>query len=176
MARLRIPTGIGNAVEMLGIILAFYLLLSTPYAPSTSLRFLLYLISLGCFVFFPHGLAHYVTGSLVGVRFKYYFLTRSSVSKLKLPFLSTLANQFPMLALKVDPESLRSASSGKRATMFVSGAAASMILPFIVPVASIGRVSVLVSGVLFLVAAANAAFDLYYSPKAGDISRSRLIE
>jgi len=174
LARLRVPTGVGNAVEVLGVLLAFYLLLSTAYAPSTPLRFLLYLISMGCFVFFPHGLAHYITGRLVGVRFKYYFLAKSSVSKLKLPLFSTLANQFPVLALKVDPESLRSASSGRKAAMFASGAAASMVLPFIAPVASMGRVSVLVSGLLFLVAAANAAFDLYYSPKAGDISRARL--
>jgi hypothetical protein len=173
LPRLRIPIGVGNTVEVLGILLAFYLLLMAAPAPSI-LRFLLYMISMGCFVFFPHGLAHYVTGRLVGVRFKYYLLTKSSVSKLKLPLLSELANQIPVLALKVDPESLRSASRGKRAMMFASGAAASMILPFIAPLASIGRVPALISGILFLVAVANVGFDLYYSPKAGDLSRIRL--
>jgi hypothetical protein len=171
MARLRIPIGVGNAVEVLGILLAFYLLLTAARAPSTLLRFLLYAISMGCLEFFPHGLAHYLTGRLVGVRFKYYFLAKSSATKLKLPLLSELANQFPVLALKIEPESLRSASGGKRAMMFASGAAASMILPFIAPVASIGRVPALISGILFFVAVANVGFDLYYSPKAGDLSR-----
>jgi len=171
LARLKLPTIVGNTVEVLGILFAFCLLLTASSVLSTSLRFLLYLIAMGAFVFFPHGLAHYITGRLVGVRFKYYFLTKSAVSKLKLPLFSTLANQLPVLALKIDRASLRSVSNGRRAVMFASGAVASMVLPFIVPVASIGRVPLVFSVVLFLVGAANAAFDLYYSPKAGDISK-----
>jgi hypothetical protein len=173
LARLKLPTVVGNTVEVLGILFAFCLLLTAAYVLSTSLRFLLYLIAMGAFVFFPHGLAHYITGRLVGVRFKYYFLAKSAVSKLTLPLFSTLANQLPVLALKIDQASLRSISNGRRAVMFASGAVASMLLPFIVPVASIGHIPIFVSAVLFLVGAANAAFDLYYSPKAGDISRAK---
>lgn len=176
LPKFKIPTIIGNIIEVLGSLAAFYLLLIAAYQYSMGLSLLLYLIALGCLVFFPHCLAHFVVGRLVGIRFRYYLLGKSSVSRLNLPLLSTLASRVPVLTLKIDRASLNSASRGKRAVVFISGAAASIILPFIVPMVSIGHAPILVSGILFLTALANAAFDLYYSPRAGDISRQKPLE
>ncbi len=55
--------------------------------------------------------------------------------------------------------------------MFASGAAVSMILPFLVAVVSLRHLPLDLSLVLFVVSVSNLGFDLYYSPKAGDLSR-----
>jgi hypothetical protein len=164
---------LGNTVEILGIAFALYLILIAPDFPGVLLRFLIYVVAWGCLVFFPHCLTHFIVGRVVGVRFRYYFLGNSAVTKLKLRFLSTIASRLPVLTLKVDQVSLRSVSRGGRVAMFASGAAASMILPFLAAVASLHRVPLMLSLILLLLSAGNITFDLYYSPKAGDISRAR---
>jgi hypothetical protein len=55
--------------------------------------------------------------------------------------------------------------------MFASGAVVSMILPFLVVVVAIGNLPMIWSLALALLSVANVSFDLYYSPKAGDLSR-----
>ena len=122
-------------------------------------------------MFFPHGLSHYLVGSLVGIRFRYYFLGRSGIRKLKLPLARLIASRVPVLVLKVDWDSLQSVSPGKRAVMFASGALASVILPFFAAVASLRHLPVSMSMLLFIISVASVLFELYYSPRAGDLSR-----
>jgi hypothetical protein len=112
-----------------------------------------------------------VTGRLVGVRFNHYVINRSPIVKLKLPIISQAMSNVPVLGLKIDRGSLTSVSQGRRRVMFASGIAASVILPFFAAVASYGRLPLLLSGGLFVLSVGNLASDLYYSPKAGDISR-----
>jgi hypothetical protein len=158
-------------MEILGAAVGVYLVVVAPDVNDVLLRFLVYLISWGCLVFFPHCLAHFVTGRLVGIRFNYYFLARSPVVKLKLPLISTVASKLPILGLKIDQSSLTPVGRGARAVLFASGATASMIFPFFPVAASIGRLPLILGSVLFVLSAANFLFDLYYSPKLGDLSR-----
>jgi hypothetical protein len=162
---------IGNGIEVLGIAVGVYLLVAASSINAVPLRFLVYLISWVCLVFFPHCLAHFAVGRLVGVRFTHYTLGKSSITKLRLPVISSVSSMIPLLTLKIDPGSLWSVSPGARAVMFASGAVVSMILPFLAVVASIGRLPVIWSVGLFIISLANVCFDLYYSPRAGDLSR-----
>jgi hypothetical protein len=57
--------------------------------------------------------------------------------------------------------------------MFASGAVASMILPFVPAILSFGRLPLSLSVLLLLISVGNLVFDLFYSPKAGDISRAK---
>jgi len=133
--------------------------------------FAVYFLSWICLVFFPHCLAHYIVGRLVGVRFSHYAIGKSSITKLGLPLVSSFASALPLLTLKIERRSLRSVSHGARAVMFASGATASMILPFLVVVVSFEHLPLALSLALVLISVANLGFDLYYSPRAGDISR-----
>lgn len=169
---MRIPLLVGNIVEVGGILFALYLISFASGVPDI-LKLLVYLVAWFCLLFFPHGLAHYIVGRLVGIRFQYYYLGRSSVYKLKLPFAHAIASRSVVLTLKVDQRSLRSVGPGSRAVMFSSGAVASMILPFFAAAASLGRLPMNLSLILVLLSIANFAFDLYYSPKAGDFSRAK---
>jgi hypothetical protein len=171
LRRIKIPLVLGNGVEILGIAVAIYLVLKAPQVGDIFLRFFLYLISWGCLEFFPHCLAHFVVGRLVGAGFAHYFFGKSSITRLRSRVLNAVASAVPVLTLKIDQNSLRSVTHGGRAALYASGAAASMILPFFVAVASLGRLPIGLSVVLLLLSAGNVAFDLYYSPKVGDISR-----
>ncbi len=172
LTKTRIPVMLGNVVELAGIFLAIYLIVLAPEVPAIPVKFLLYLVAWFCLLFFPHGLAHYVVGRLVGVRFRYYSLGKSSVSKLRMRFLGAIADKSVVLTLNVDRGSLQSVSFRGRIAMFSSGAVASMILPFSAALASLRDLPKVLSVFLLLLSAANLAFDLYFSPKAGDISRA----
>ena len=173
MTRIKIPLGIGNLIEVLGTGFALYLIYAASEISDVTFRFLLYLVSWGCLVFFPHCLAHFIVGRLVGIRFTNYAIGKSGIAKIRMPFISAIASKAPLLTVKVDRTSLNAASRGGRAVMFASGAATSMVLPFFAAVASFGHLPMPLTAFLIVLAAANLAFDLYYSPKAGDISRIR---
>jgi hypothetical protein len=172
LAKTRIPISVGNLVEVAGILLAAYLILMAPEVTFLPLKLIFYLLAWGCMEFFPHGLAHYVVGILVGVKFRHYSLGKSPVYKLRIPILSMAASTILVLRLNVNQESLGSVGRGERFAMFSSGAIASVTLPFIVALASFRETWVVPRVVLLILSAANLAFDLYFSPKVGDISRA----
>src|SRR3989454_11111601 len=84
------------------------------------------------FWFFSHDLAHHITGQLVGIKFRYYYLGKSAIRKLNLPLIPQLMNRIPVLVLKVDHESLKQATPRPQRVMFASGAIVSMVLPWLI--------------------------------------------
>jgi hypothetical protein len=175
MRRIKIPLVVGNGIEVLGICLALFLLIAGGEANSILARFIVYVVSWACLVFFPHCLGHFIVGRLVGIRFTHYSLGRSAIMKLRLPIISRLGAVVPLLTLNIDRASLDSASENGRAAMFTAGMAASTILPFAVALISVGRLPTILATMLLLLSAGNLGFDLYYSPKAGDIHRIKRI-
>jgi len=168
----RLPILLGNLIEMIGLIVALTLLLLAPELHNSLHAFFLYLIALGLLVFFPHCLAHYVVGRLTGIKFEYYRLGKSGVAKLKLPAVSFLGSKLPVLALKVDRSSIHQANRIGISAMFSAGALVSMAFPFLAVAASIGNLPLPLSIILMLLAASNLVFDLYYSPRTGDLARA----
>ena len=131
LPRNKIPLALGNAIEVLGCIAAVALVLASRHLENVLLMFVAYLLSWECLVFFPHCLAHFVTGRLPGVQFSHYFITSFPVAKMELPLISGVMSKLPLLGLKIQPKSLKSVSHDARAAMFASGATASMLLPFL---------------------------------------------
>jgi hypothetical protein len=127
-----------------------------------------------CLWFFSHDLAHHIVGRIVGVGFRYYFLGRSSITKLDLPIASNLLRVVPVLGLKIDKSSLNSISPNRIRAMYASGAVSSMFLPWIV--IPIGFSVGLLFGILLtLLTVANDVFTLYFSPQVGDIHQVRMV-
>jgi hypothetical protein len=93
-----------------------------------------------------------------------------------MPLISGLASKVPVLTIRIERSSLQLASRGRRAVMFASGAAISMIMPFFAAVASVGHLPMSMSLFLFAISIGNFVFDFYYSPRAGDISRIKITE
>ena len=166
-----IPVLIGNIIGIAGSCFAGYLIYSAPNFSMALMRFILYLISIGCLIFCPHCLAHYIVGSLVGVHFKYYLVRRSTIEKLGIPLVSNMASKMPVLSLQIDHTSLATVRVEARGAMYASGALCSTILPFVVVFASLNELPASLSLILFIFCFGNLLFELYYSPKAGDFSR-----
>jgi hypothetical protein len=135
---------------------------------------LLVLIAWFCLWFFSHDLAHHIVGRVVGVRFRYYFLGRSAITKLSLPIVSNLLRVVPVLGLKVERSSLKSVSANRARAMYASGALFSMFLPWVVIPAGFA-VGLLVGILLALLTVANDVFTLYFSPRVGDLHHARMV-
>ena len=127
-----------------------------------------------CFWFFSHDLAHHIVGRIVGVRFRYYFLGRSTITRLNLPIASNLLKVIPVLGLKIDKSSLKSVSPKRVRAMYSSGAVFSMFLSWVVIPTGI-LVGLPVGILISILTAANVVFTLYFSPRVGDLHNARMV-
>jgi len=156
---------------VVGIIVGLLFLFADPQVRPLSLGFFFLLGAWFCLWFFSHDLAHHVVGRVLGVGFRYYFLGRSSITKLRLPMVSELSSKIPVLGLKIDKHTLESVSLNKARIIYASGAISSMLLPFLVlPTAYVISTPV---GILFtLLTLANSLFTIYFSSHVGDLHRA----
>ncbi len=162
----------GAGISMLGLVAGIISLALASINTMLLSRVILLLFAWFTFWFFSHDLAHHITGQLVGIKFRYYYLGKSAIRKLNLPITPQLINRIPVLVLKVDHESLRQATPRSQSAMFASGAIVSIILPWLIIPASFSLGPIL--GLLFLaLVVGNDLFTLYFSPKTGDLYRAR---
>jgi len=112
-------------------------------------------------LYFSHCLTHYVTGRLLGIKFRYYTLSPSMLSR-TFPFLKRF-RVFLTLRLAEKPRGWRGF------VMFTSGALASMLSPLLV--VYISRCDTLAFRFLLCVTVLNIIFTGYFSSKQGCISK-----
>ena len=167
----RLSLGQGASLCAFGVLAGLAFLIATPRVKNLPAQFLL-LLGVWVFLwFFSHDLTHQLVGGIAGVKFRYYFLGRSAITKLKLPVISTLAKSIPILGLKLDKQSLEALSKNRVRLMYSSGTIASMLFPFIVlPEAYMIKTLL---GVFFtLLTLTNLLFTIYFSSRAGDLRRA----
>jgi hypothetical protein len=124
--------------------------------------------------FFTHDLAHFLVGTVAGVRFNHYYLGRSDIIKLNI-----IPNSFKkmpiVLGLKINRKSSRAGKTGF-AAMYIAGPLASMLTPFAVPITMLFKDSNNIAGLLLLlISVVNLGFTLWFSPKVGCISKARRV-
>src|SRR5438445_6128749 len=170
----RLSVAEGSSLCTVGVLVGLALLIVVPHIRSIPVDVLFLLAAWFCLWFFSHDLAHHVVGRIVGVGFRYYFLGRSSITKLSLPIVSNLLRMFPVLGLKIDKSSLKSASPNKARAMYASGVISSMFLPWIViPTGfSVG----LTIGILFtILSILYVVFTLYICLRVCDLHHFRKV-
>jgi len=170
----RLSLAQGSSLCSVGVLTGVALLVVAPHVKSLPVDVLLLLAAWFCLWFFSHDLAHHVVGRIVGVGFRYYFLGRSSITKLSLPFASSLLKTVPVLGLKIDKSSLNSISPNGVRAMYASGAIFSMFLPWIV-IPSGFSVGLPVGILITILTIANVVFTLYFSPRVGDLHHARMV-
>jgi len=170
----RLSLAQGASLCVFGLLVGLALLIAAPRVKLFPLNALFVLVSWFCLWFFSHDLAHHIVGRVVGVRFRYYFLGRSTITKLSLPIASNLLKAVPVLGLKVDRSSLKSVSPNRARAMYASGALFSMFLPWVV-IPTGYTVSLPVGILLTLLTVANDVFTLYFSPQVGDLHHARMV-
>ena len=172
--RRRLSLAQGASLCLFGILFGLAFVFLAPRAGSLVASFLFLLVAWFCLWFFSHDLAHHVVGRIVGVGFRYYFLGRPAITKLKLPVVSELSRKVPVLGLKVDSSTLESVSATRIRAMYASGAVASMLLPLLVLRTSY-TVNSIVGVVFTLLTLANILFTVYFSRRVGDLYRARMV-
>ncbi len=166
----------GASISIAGLVSGLVAWDATFLPLRLSLRIILLLYAWFCLWFFSHGLTHHIVGRLGGIKFQYYFLGRSAITKLKLPVVCGILKQIPVLVLKVDRKTAAQASTGARRRMYASGALASMILPWLVIPSSYTIGPIWVGYFFTLLVVGNDVFTLYFSPKTGDLYRARNVK
>ncbi|MEM2883056.1 MAG: hypothetical protein QXY08_00560 [Nitrososphaerales archaeon] len=161
------PLHLFNTLQIIGLILASELLI-TASTLTPPLSYILALLSWILYWFTPHGLAHYLVGKVLGIRFSHYFIGLSNLYRLK--FIPTqLKLMLLTLGIKTESKSLSAASPRAKATMYAAGAVASMALPFTTPIYLL-YVGLFNEGVVFLtLSILSAVFSIYFSFRAGDL-------
>jgi hypothetical protein len=164
----------GSSLCTVGVLVGLALLVVVPHIRSLPVDVLFLLAAWFCLWFFSHDLAHHIVGRIVGVGFRYYFLGRSSITKLSLPIAPNLLRVVPVLGLKIDKSSLGSVSTNSARAMYASGAVFSMFLPWLVIPAGFA-VGLTVGILLTILTIANVVFTLYFSPRVGDLHHVRMV-
>jgi len=170
----RLSLAQGASLCIFGVLVGLALIVVVPSIRLFPVDALLVLVAWFCLWFFSHDLAHHIVGRVVGVRFRYYFLGRSAITKLSLPIVSNLLRVVPVLGLKIERSSLKSVSANRARAMYASGALFSMFLPWVVIPAGFA-VGLLVGILLALLTVANDVFTLYFSPRVGDLHHARMV-
>lgn len=152
---LALPAWLGVAAGTLGSAAGAALVAVAPALPAPW-RELAYLAGAGALIGMTHGLAHYVTGGLAGIRFTHFF------SKL-VP---------PQPGFKTDYATYLRAPARSRAWMHASGALVSKAIPFLVaPIASGGGAQPWAVLALLAIGVVQLVTDVTLSTRASDWKR-----
>lgn len=162
----RISLAVGNIVSISMLIIAI-LTARHAYLLGQPLRLVVLLICWFAMLYFSHCLSHYVVGRILGIEFRYYFLSKSMLSKAGIPLLSKLfsAKMFLTLKLAKKPRGWRGFA------MFIAGPMASMFSPLVV-VAITYSYDPSSSTLMLALTIGNAIFTGYFSLKHGCIGKA----
>jgi hypothetical protein len=165
---------IGSGLLITGIGTAFGLIFLLFTAPtySTTIIVLSGLFSLFCLWYFPHTLAHFLVGKMVGIRFRHFFLGRSGVTKLRWP-VNKVLKYIPVFGVRIERLNFREVLKKKKVWMFWAGPIVSMVLPFLVPFTLFLYGHKTLTAIFLVIAAANLLFTSYFSPKVGCIDKAK---
>jgi hypothetical protein len=156
------PAGLGLVVEVIGTVVGIALV---ALAPSLTLRLgagawtiIGYVVGAGILIGMTHGLAHWIVGSAVGIRFTHWY-SRPPLS--------------PQPGFKIDYASYLRASPPARAWMHASGAIVSKIVPFVVAWAAASVFAELAVLILVVLGLLQILTDLVFSTRASDWKKFR---
>jgi len=155
---LRFPLAVGLAVDLIGIGIAVALLVLSAALTSRS-RDLVFLVAFGGLLVAIHTLAHWIVGSLVGIRFTHWF---------------SAARKRPQPGFKIDYATYLRAPARARAWMHASGAIVTKILPFaLVPLAVAVGLDALAIWALVVIGVLQIVTDALWSVRASDWKKFR---
>lgn len=162
----------GIVLLVIGLTATTILLSSIPNIPEI-LQFVFLILSFGGYWYFPHGITHLLVGSLLGIRFDYYFVGTSNLTRTHIVFISKVAAKLPTIGVKVSSVSLAHSPRRRLSAMFASGAVASMLLPFATTIFFLLVDSLSLAIASFVISVSNFTFTLYFSWKVGDLYKAR---
>jgi hypothetical protein len=122
-----------------------------------------------------HCPAHYIVGTLARIRFKEMRLGRTTIARVLPKPLASYAKLLPVLILVADRDSVARVSRARGASMYASGALASVSSALVIAAAATLVEPALYAVLAWVVALAYLLFDVAFSPKSGDLMRARRV-
>ncbi|HMD78514.1 MAG TPA: hypothetical protein VKF39_00860 [Nitrososphaerales archaeon] len=120
-----------------------------------------------------HCPAHYFVGRVLGIGFVSMGLGMTTLAKALPPQLSRFAHFLPVFTLKTDRPSLSKAGRRRASAMYASGTVASVLSAFLVAAWITPSASLNLLIVAWVIAFGYLAFDMVFSPRSGDLMRTR---
>jgi len=122
-----------------------------------------------------HCPAHYLVGSILGIKFSRMTLGRSTLVRALPPSIRGLGSVLLVFSLSVDKESRRTASLASLRVMYLSGVVGSIGTAFAFALLVTLSGGVLATFLSWLFAAAYLLSDMVLSPRSGDLMRARAV-
>ncbi|HXM19675.1 MAG TPA: hypothetical protein VN948_00125 [Terriglobales bacterium] len=164
----------GNAVQIAGLAAAYLALAAARSAGSTTGAVVAMVVGWVLIYFCCHGVAHWVVGRMLGIRFAFYTVGGTGNPEGWPPGLRWLFEHLPFFGVQTEKASMQQASPIAKAIMWSAGVTSSAVIP------TLGALWAWRSGVpwsklFFLVALFWAAGTLAsnWTSRAGDYSKAR---
>ena len=160
----------GVAIELLALTLVLGPALVVP----PGLPFALYVVLVQLLAtYLIHCPAHYVVGTVLGIRFRAIRLGKSTLARGLPPRLAGLSSSLPVVTLSTEKSSLARASRREVAAMYASGTVASVGSAIVIAAAATIVEAPTYSALAWGVALLYLFFDAVFSPRSGDLARAR---
>lgn len=162
------------AIGILAEVAALAMVLASGALVPAGLLFGLYVVAAELLAtYLVHCPAHYVIGTVVGIRFRQIRFGRTTLARALPEGLSPLAKLFPVLTLVTAKDSFAGMSRKRLALMYEAGAFASTSIALFVAAAATFVEAPPYAALAWVVGLGYLAFDLAFSPKSGDLARAR---
>jgi len=168
----RVAVSVGMALEAAGLAFWIAILLQVNGSNPFWTNFILTMLGWASLWYFPHSLSHFTVGSILGIKFRYFYVAESSLTKLDSPLLKRLGAMMPLAGVKIERRGFEDISPRRRAVMFLSGTLASLSLPFLCVYTLLLAGEELLILLITALLLGSTVFTLYFSSKAGDISKA----
>jgi hypothetical protein len=125
----RMSIVMGNVVQTGGILAAGVELIAARTAPRSALAAVCMVSAWVLLYFFAHGIAHWLVGRLLGIRFQFYTVGGTGNPEGYPPGVRWIFEHLPFFGVQTDKASMEAASGAARAVMWSAGVSSSAIVP-----------------------------------------------
>jgi hypothetical protein len=125
----RVSISAGNALQTAGILAACLALQASRSAGSTSIAVAAMFLAWVLLYFFSHGIAHWLVGRAVGIRFLFYTVGGTANPEGWPPGLRWIFEHLPFFGVQTEKLSMQNASPAAKAVMWSAGVTSSALVP-----------------------------------------------
>jgi len=170
----RMSIGAGNFLQIAGFVfsaLALALARSSKVPALAATGMLLAWILL---YFCCHGIAHWIAGRMVGIRFAFYTIGGTGNPAAYPPGLRWIFERLPFFGVQTEKASMQAASPGSRALMWCAGVTSSAVVPTLAAICCRqARVPGSKMFLIFAIAWALGTLASNWTSRTGDFSKAR---
>jgi hypothetical protein len=170
----RLSISAGNTVQAVGILAAGLALWASRSSGSTAIAGAAMFLAWVLLYFFAHGIAHWLVGRAVGIRFLFYTVGGTANPEGWPPGLRWIFEHLPFFGVQTEKLSMQNASPAAKALMWCAGVTSSAVVPTL-SVFVAWRSGVVWSGWFFFFALVWSASTLAsnWTSRTGDFAKAR---